>query len=517
MSESNTSLRGQVFLVGAGPGDPGLLTLRGKECLEAADLVLYDGLVSPWLLRHTRADCERTSRINGPDGARLDQAQINIRLIEAARAGKVVVRLKGGDPFLFGRGSEEAAALAAAGISYEVVPGVTAALAAAAYAGMSLTHRQMASCTALVTGHEDPAKNEITINYESLARFPGTLVFYMGLHRVGVITKSLIDAGRNPETMACVVSRATTPQQRIVEGTLSDLPQRVKEAGLHAPSLIFVGETISQRRKIAWYEKKPLFGIRVAVTRPSHQAGPVVNQLLDLGAEPLLMPLLEIGPPPNWEPVDAVLDRLSEFDWLVLTSANGAESFLGRLWSRGADVRALAHVRTAAIGPATARKMEDFHLRADVVPDEFRAEGLVDALGSRVVNRRVLWAGANRGREVLIDGLTAAGADVEKVAVYESCDATAISDENRGIIERGELDWIGLASPSMARRLAALLPDSARTHLGGRIRLASISPVTTIAAKEVGLPIAAEAKHFTWDGLLQAIVKAPVDETTERL
>lgn len=498
---------GNVYLVGAGPGDPGLLTLRGRQCLAAADVVLYDGLVSPLLLRHTRATCERTSRAAGPTGKRLDQQEINERLIAAAQAGKTVVRLKGGDPFLFGRGSEEASALAAAGIPFEVVPGVTAAIAAATYSGLSLTHRKLASAVAFVTGHEDPAKPGAALDYEALARFPGTLVFYMGLHRVGQIAAALIDAGKSPQTPACMISRATTPQQRTVTAVLSELAGHVSDAGLHAPSLIVVGECVRQRDSIAWFEQRPLFGRRIGVARPDHQADGAIARLMTLGAEPVLMPLIAIEPPADWSAVDAAIDRLGEFDWIVFTSANGVVSFLTRLRQRGGDARRFGAGKIAAIGPATAAKLDEFHLRTDLIPEEYRAEGLVAALQPLVAGRRVLWAGADRGRDVIPVGLTAAGAEFVKVETYRSVDAEVLPTDAAEVLCRGDLDWIALSSPAMARRLVDLLPAASLKHLGLRTRLASISPVTTEACSELGLPVAAEAATFTWDGLLQAIVQ----------
>lgn len=499
---------GTVYLVGAGPGDPGLLTLRGRDCLEKADLVLYDGLVSPLLLRHTHAACERTTRAAGPHGKRLDQAEINARLIAAAKQGKTVVRLKGGDPFLFGRGSEEAAALAAEGIPFEVVPGVTAAIAAATYAGLSLTHRELASSVAFVTGHENPAKEETVLDYDALARFPGTLVFYMGLHRLDAIANALIAAGRKAETPACVISRATTAHQRTIEGTLADIAGRTSDAALHAPSLIVVGDCIRQRKDIAWFEHRPLLGTRIAVTRPVHQAESTIQQILQRGAEPVPMPLLEIAPPADWAPVDHAIASLSTFDWLVFTSANGVDGFFGRLWETGRDLRSLSALKIAAIGPATAERLSGLHLRADVVPDEFCAEGLVVSLQPLVSGKRVLWAGADRGRDVLPTGLEAAGSRVQKVTVYQSRDIASLTPSASQLLESGELDWIPLSSPSMARRLAELLPDAAKEHVGKAVRIAAISPVTASAAREVGLPVNCEASEFTWEGLLRAIESA---------
>jgi uroporphyrinogen III methyltransferase/synthase len=499
---------GKVYLVGAGPGDPGLLTLRGLECLQRADLVLYDGLVNPLLLRHTAAHAQRTCRSERPEGRMLDQEEINRQLIVAAKSGKTVVRLKGGDPFIFGRGGEEAAALAAAGVEFEVVPGVTAATAASVYAGISLTHRQHASAVAFITGHEDPAKSEHAIDYQLLARFGGTLVFYMGLHRLEAIAQSLIAAGLDGETPACVISRATTPEQQTVAAPLSRLPAAARAAQLHAPSLIVVGDCVSQREQIAWFERRPLFGLQIGITRPAAQAGPEIARALELGAQPVLMPTIEIRPPDNWSHVDATLDRLSQFDWLIFTSANGVHSLLGRLWDKGQDVRALSALKLAAIGPATAEALAQFQLRADVVPDEFRAEALAASLAPFVAQARVLWARASRGRDVLPAELRKAGAQVEELVVYQNIDVDALPSDVLERIEAGQVDWIGLSSPSIARALRELFTLQALEQLGQSTRLASISPVTSAAAREVGLPIAAEATTYTWEGIFDAIVMA---------
>src|SRR5712691_140129 len=359
---------GIVYLVGAGPGDPGLLTLRGLECLRRADVVLYDGLVNPALLRHTPAQAIRTCRVSEGGERHLDQPEINQRLIAAARAGQVVVRLKGGDPFVFGRGSEEAAALADAGIAFEVVPGVTAAVAAGEYAGISLTHREHASAVAFITGHEDPAKGASHLDYASLAGFSGTLVFYMGLHRLSQIAESLIAAGKSSETPVAVISQATLPRQRTVTGTLQTISEQVASAHLRPPSLIVVGECVRQRERIAWFEQRPLFGRRIGVTRADEQADPQLGRILELGAEPVLMPTLHIDPPERWDSVDEVLGRPSDFDWIVFTSVNGVRTFFERLWALGRDTRSLGQARLAAIGPSTADALQEFRLRADLMP-----------------------------------------------------------------------------------------------------------------------------------------------------
>lgn len=526
-------MSGRVYLVGAGPGDPGLLTLRGAAALATADLVLYDGLVNPLLLRQTRGRCERTSRAQHDAGATVPQADVNRRLIEAARAGLCVVRLKGGDPFLFGRGSEEARALADAGVPFEVIPGVTAAIAAGEYAGISFTHRELSAAVAFVTGHEDPTKPLSLLDYAALARFPGTLVFYMGLRRIEAIAAALIAEGLSPQTPAAVICQASLPTQRTVVAPLCELAAAVERADLHPPSLIVIGECVSQRERIAWFEQRPLFGRRIGITRPEEltaqsdrgitddgspgsrrgTGGDVglsvtIEQCLELGAEPVVMPLISVHPIADPAPIDAVLSRLSAFDWIVFTSANGVTAFCDRIWQTGGDARRFAHARLACIGPGTAAALAEWRLRADLVPDSYRAEALAAALGPHVAGRRVLWPRANRGREVLPAQLRAAGATVEELVVYENRDEPGLSARVGQQLESGALDWIGLSSPAIARNLAAVLTPQARRWLGTRTRLAAISPITADAANEVGLPIAAMATEHTWPGLFAAIVAA---------
>lgn len=499
---------GTVFLVGAGPGDPGLLTLNGLRCLQQADLVLYDGLVNPLLLRHTSANAERTARRETPSGRTLDQQEINRRLIEAARAGKTVVRLKGGDPFVFGRGSEEAAALAEAGIPFEVVPGITAATAAGAYAGISVTHREMASAVMFVTGHEDPAKSSSSIDYEALAKFQGTLVFYMGLHRLENITNSPLEQGKSADTPTAVISRATTPAQQVVTDTLGNIAQSVQTTGLLPPSLIIIGECARQRERIAWYEKRPLFGQRIGLLRAVGQTSETIERGLELGAQPVLLPTIKIQPPEDFEAVDEAIATLNNYSWIIFTSVNGVTGLFNRIWETGDDIRKLARVKLAAIGPATAAALEDYHLRADLIPSEYRGESLAEALKPHVVGQRILWARASRGRDVIPEQLQAAGATVDEVVVYQNLDVEKYSTEELDILERGEIDWIVLSSPSIARNFSRLLTSQAREHLGTKIRIASISPVTSEVARKADLPVHVEAIEYHWDGIFQAIIEA---------
>ncbi|MBM79898.1 MAG: uroporphyrinogen-III C-methyltransferase [Planctomycetaceae bacterium] len=494
-----TNQAAKVYLVGAGPGDPGLISLRAVECLAQADLVLYDALVNPLLLRHTSAHAERTCRRT------MDQDTINQRLVAAAQSGQTVVRLKGGDPFIFGRGSEEAAALAEAGLPYEIVPGITAATAAGEYAGISLTHRDHASAVAFVTGHEDPTKDSSSLDYEVLARFPGTLVFYMGLHRLKYIADSLIEAGKPIDTPAAVISRASTFAQRTTTAPLNEISQQADAAKLHAPSLIIVGDCVQMRETIAWAEQRPLFGQRIGITRPPHQAEPVIQQVLTLGGQPVLLPCIEILDPDDWGPVDSAVERLDEFQWIVFTSANGVRNFLDRVWEKGGDARSLSAAKIACIGTSTAAVLNQYHVRSDLIPGSFRAESLAAALVPLAANQRVLWPKASRGRDVLPNELRAAGAELEEVVVYKNEDVDAFPSETLAEIEAGELDWVGLSSPSIAKSFLGLLSETAKQAIGNSLHLASISPVTSQAIRDSGFEVSVEATTYTWNGIIDAI------------
>lgn len=493
---------GKVYLVGAGPGDPGLLTLKGRRCLEQADLVLYDGLVNPLLLRYTNATAERTARADSSGKRTLNQSEINARLVAAGLAGKTVVRLKGGDPFIFGRGSEEAKALAAAGVPFEIVPGITAATAAAEYTGISLTHREHASAVAFVTGHEDPTKAESALDYENLSKFPGTLVFYMGLHRLPLIVQTLIEHGMPKSRMVAVISKGSTPLQRTVTGELCEIGNLVKEAGLRPPSLIIIGDCVSLRDEMNWFEKLPLIGKTIGITRPIHQADNAIDLAHSLGACPVLMPTMEIRPVEDWSEVDAKIESLAEYDWLVFTSVNGVDFFLNRLWDLGHDNRILARLKIACIGPATAERLNSYSLRADVVPAVYRGEELAHSLIEYVGGMRVLWPRANRGREVLPEMLSAAGAEFDSLIVYEHHEVDSFNKPAEQMLNESKIDWIALSSPTIARSISAMLEATGRKHT---VRFAAISPVTEAAAIDAGLRIDCVATEHTWEGIFKAI------------
>jgi uroporphyrinogen III methyltransferase/synthase len=498
-----------VFLVGAGPGSPGLLTVRAAEVLARADLVLHDQLVPPRLLDLANPAAQKVCVRDLPGHHPDKYPHIHSLLIEAARAGKTVVRLKGGDPLIFGRGGEEAEALRGAGVSYEIVPGVTAALAAGAVLEIPLTHRNYASAVALVTGHELPNKPGNKLDWKVLAAFPGTLCIYMGVARLPVIVAELLKHGKDADTPSAIVERASVGEQRSVFSRLADLEEARRNAGLEAPGLILVGEAVAHRPPHPWFEGRPLFGRRVLVTRPPHQAGEMVRKLEHLGAVAYRLSGVEIREPADSGPLDGALGRLrgGGWDWVVFTSANGVHALLRRLGALGRDLRDLGGVRLAAIGPKTAEALREYHLRADVVPDStFSSEGLAAALSPHVAGRRVLLARANHGRELLRDEL-AKVATVEQVTVYDQVDAATPDAGVLDHLRRGEIRYVLLSSSNIARVVLRAFDETVRGRVQrGEIRLVAISPETGRAVRELGFPVAAEATIYTADGLIDALV-----------
>lgn len=501
------SHRGFVHLVGAGPGDPGLITRRGAEALAGADVVVYDSLIHPRLLDLAPPGAERINAGKRAGVCLIPQGDINALLVARARAGRRVVRLKGGDPLLFGRGGEEAASLHAAGVPFAVVPGVTAAAGVAAYAGFSLTHREVSSAVAMVTGNHDPQVRPGRLDWHALAQFPGTLVLYMGVSRLPALSATLIAEGMPAETPAAMVQWATLPRQRTLVATLGTLSESAEKAGIGSPALIVIGAVVARHGELNWFESQPLFGRRIVVTRPRDEAVRAAEALDALGAEALLAPMVEVAPLADSTALDHALDRLAEFDWLVFTSAHGVRYTLDRLLDRGRDLRALGHLQIAVIGSATAEALGRYHLNADLIPPEFTSESLAETLRPMVSGRRVLLARADRGRTVLNEVL-GESAQVEQVATYHNRDIPALPSDVAERLARGTVDWITLTSPAIARRLHALLPDAARGRIGESIRLASISPITTATAHELGWDVAAEAGVYTWDGLIAAILDA---------
>lgn len=494
---------GTVYLVGAGPGDPGLLTLRGQQCLARADVVLYDYLANPQLLRHCRQQAELLCLGQHGRGRLWSQQEINGRMITEAGQGREVVRLKCGDPTVFARAAEEIDALVAAQIPFEIVPGITAAFAAASYAGLPLTQRDHASAVALVTGQENPAKAGEPLDYAALAKFPGTLCFYMGITSAREWSRGLLAAGKSPLTPVALVRRCSFPDQQVWQTTLGELAPFIEQHKLRPPVIIIVGDVAADGRSWSWFEQRPLFGQRVLVTRPAHQAEELRGPLAELGADVHIQPAIEIRPPANWQPVDDVLKRIREFDWLVFSSSNGVHYFLQRLWSRGLDLRTLGGVKLAAIGPGTATELERHSLRADLIPNEFRAESLAAALAADARGKKFLLLRASRGREVLSEELSTAGGFVEQVVVYDSHDVTQASPDVAALLSAGKFNWITVTSSAIAKSIHSLFGADL-----GKAKLASISPITSATLRELGFEPAAEAKTFTIPGLIEAIRQA---------
>jgi uroporphyrinogen III methyltransferase/synthase len=503
MPSSRQSATGKVYLVGAGPGDPGLITLRGVECLRRADAVLYDYLVNPQVLEHAPAAAEKICLGRHGRDRIWPQEEINARLVALARQGKTVVRLKGGDPAVFARTAQEVEALARDEIAFEVVPGVTAALAAGSCAGISITHREMASAVAFVTGQEHEDKEATDIDYAALAHFPGTLVFYMGVTTAPRWSQALIAAGKPAETPVAVVRRCSLPDQRTIHCSLAEVGERIAAERMRPPAVVIVGEVARPAPALAWFETRPLFGRAVLVTRALEQAEPLRDSLAELGARVLVQPAIEIGDPPDWSPVDAALARLESFDWLVFSSANGVRFLMDRLASLGRDARALGSLALACIGPGTADEMARYGLRADVQPAEHRAEALAAALAADARGKRFLLARASRGREVLAEQLAAAGGVVEQIVLYTSRDVERPDGEIAGLLAAGKIDWVTVTSSAIARSLARLFGEDLRNS-----RLVSISPITSETLRACGHLPAAEAREYTMQGVVAAILGA---------
>jgi len=498
--------KGIVYLIGAGPGDPGLFTIRGAECLREADVVVYDRLVNPHLLRYARPDAELVYAGKSPEGHHLTQDRINALLAEYAAAGRRVARLKGGDPFIFGRGGEEAEFLAGRGIAFEIVPGITSAIAAPAYAGIPLTHRDFTATVAIVTGNEDPTKEESNIDWAKLATGAGTLVFLMGMGNLKAIVDRLLAHGRSPETPAAVVYRGTWPEQVTVTGTLVDIAERVAQAGLRNPAVIIVGEVCALRGRLQWVERRPLFGRRILVTRAREQASDLAQAIAAGGGEPLEFPTIAIAPPDDWGPLDEALADIRRFDWIVFTSTNGVRYFMARLLERGGDVRDLAGVELAAIGPATRQALEAYGLRVAFMPEAFRAEEIGRRLpGLLRRGARVLLPRTDIAPKALGEALTAAGAVVHEVTAYRTRPVADRADEVRDLLREGRIHAVTLTSSSTARNLAAALGEKDAPALLASTVVAAIGPVTAGTARELGFRVDVVAEEHTIPGLVRAL------------
>jgi uroporphyrinogen III methyltransferase / synthase len=491
---------GTVYLVGAGPGDPGLMTVRAVELIAAADVILHDRLIPDGALASAREDAELLYVGKQPGEAAVEQDDIEGLLIDRARSGRSVVRLKGGDPFVFGRGGEEAEALAAAGVPFEVVPGVTAGVAAPAYAGIPVTHREDASAVAFVTGHEDPEKGESAVDWEALARFPGTLVLYMGIKRLPEIVAALLGAGREAGEPAAVIERGASPGQRTVAAPLGELPARVADAGIGPPAIVLIGRVAARRDAIAWLERRPLHGRRVVVTRARAQASGIARTLSTLGAEVVELPAIRIVARIGDQEVRDAVASLHAYALVCLTSPNGVRLLFEAMAEQGRDARALANASVAAIGPGTAAALRERGVIADLVPERSVAESLIESLAAvDVSGRPVLIARAAEARDVLPEALRERGAKVDVVALYE----TVREDPDRDAIERARAaDYLTFTSSSTVRNFLATVGDD----LPAEARVVSIGPVTSATAQEAGLAVAVEATRHDPEGLVEALL-----------
>jgi uroporphyrinogen III methyltransferase/synthase len=495
------SKSGQVYLVGAGPGELGLVTLRAKECIENADVIAYDHLANPEILRWARDDAEIIYAGKEPGQSRTQQ-EINALLIEKAREGKEVVRLKGGDPFVFGRGAEEAQAIADAGIPFEIVPGITSAIAGPAYAGIPMTHRAHNSHVTFFAGHEDPAKAESAIDYAALAKLGGTQVMLMGVERLGSVTSEMLKQGVRSDLPVALVRSATTGQQETLTGTLSDIAQKAVASDFKAPAVAVFGEVVALRDSLNWYEKRPLLGKRIVVTRTRKQASVLSNKLRALGAHVIELPTIRIEPPSDLREFAELVQDAHSYDWIVFTSANGVEAFFDVFFKLYDDAREIGGAQIAAIGPTTAQRVKDFHLHVDLQPDEFVAEAVVREFKKQgsIENLRILLVRAEKARDVLPKELSAAGAIVDEAFAYRTVPETRdISGAQRQLAQDGA-HLITFTSSSTVENflaLALLWPKG--------MRIASIGPITSKTVRDRGLTVDVEARRHDIDGLVQAI------------
>ena len=499
---------GKVYLIGAGPGDPGLITVKGLECVKKADVIIYDYLANERLLEHRRPDAELI--YVGKQGGRhtLPQDEINSLIVKRAKEGKIVARLKGGDPFIFGRGGEEAEELADDGIPFEIVPGVTAATAVPTYAGIPLTHRDHTASVAFVTGHEDPTKEESKVHWDRIATGIGTLVFFMGMKNLQSIVDNLVSHGRSAETPVALIQWGTRTDQRVVTGTLKDIVPKVKEAKLGPPAIIVVGEVVRLREKLNWYESKPLFGKRVIVTRSRDQASVFAEMLIDRGATTIEFPTIDVVPPASWDELDGAIKAIETYNWIIFTSANAVKFFMERLRGLGKDLRMLKGVNICTVGPKTAEALETFGLRADLIPAEFKAEGVLAALGGVTVKGlKFLIPRARVAREVIPDRLRELGADVTVATAYENVKPVADMDRVKKLLEEKKISVVTFTSSSTVHNFVEILGQKEYKALINGVTVACIGPVTARTAEEYGMKINIMPKEYTIPAFVDAMVE----------
>jgi len=497
----------RVYLIGAGPGDPELLTLKGLRCLQEAACVVYDALVNTDLLQHALPGAEWICVGKRGGSHSISQEEINALLIEKAKTGKVVARLKGGDPFIFGRGGEEAEALSKEGIPFEVVPGVTSGYAAPAYAGIPVTHRDLSPSVTFITGHEDPNKEESLIAWDKITSSIGTLVFFMGVSNLPEIVNNLIRHGRSPDTPIALVQWGTFPYQDVVSGTLSTIVERVRARGLSAPAITIVGDVVSLRDRLRWFDNRPLSGKRILITRAGHQAAEFRRRLTALGAEVIAFPTIEIRDPASWEALDRAIRRIEDYQWLIFTSVNGVQKFFSRYRQLGRDLRDLKGLRLAAIGSATEKSLAERGLNVEVLPDEFKAEGLLQSLKGKVLKgSRIMIPRAKVARDVLPIELAKQGAHVDVVEAYETAPPREGRQRLDLVLDGRQLDMIVFTSSSTVTNMVDMLKPGSLRETFKHTAVAAIGPITKQTAESQGLEVQVQPSQYTIPALVEAIV-----------
>jgi len=499
---------GKVYLVGAGPGDRGLLTLKGLECISRADVVVYDRLVSPSVMAEARPDAEMIYVGKASSAHTMRQDDINLKLVEKALEGKVVVRLKGGDPFVFGRGGEEAEFLVDHGVPFEIVPGISSAISAPAYAGIPVTHRGLCSTLGIVTGHEDPAKPESSIKWDKIACGLDTIVFLMGVENLPAIVSQLIANGRDPLTPIALVRWGTLPQQRTITGTLQDIVEKVERERFRSPAVTVVGDVVELRKKLQWFDNRPLSGKRVLVTRSREQASVLSKLLEQEGAEPIEFPVIRVCPPESYSELDSALDRIDTYDWLLFTSANAVRAVLDRLFETGRDVRWLKGPRIGAIGTKTAESIQALGMCVDFAPSEFVAEAVVQEFPEDAGGKRMLIPQAKDARDILRTKLSELGALVDVATAYQTTIERSDAVRTRELLDRGTLDAITFKRSSTVTNFVELVCTDGRASLPDSVRIACIGPITAESAASCGLVPDIVASTYTLEGLVQALIEA---------
>ena len=505
--KGSSEKEGKVYLIGAGPGDPKLLTLRGQECIHEADVVIYDYLANDQLLIHARSDAEIIYAGKRRGDQAISQQKINDLMVDRARRGLVVARLKGGDPFIFGRGGEEALHLAEAGVPFEEVPGVTSASGVPAYAGIPLTHRDYSAMVTLTTGHEDPSKPHSDIPWEHVSPGRGTLVFFMGVTNLKGVVANLIKHGRDPKTPVAIICWGTCPEQETVVGVLEDIVGRIHERHLALPGMIVVGEVVRLRQKLNWFETRPLFGRCILITRPEEQASDFSDELRRYGAEPVEFPSIQVVPPEDWGDLDRAISNIGSYDWIIFTSVNGVRFFKERLWAGSKDVRALNGAKVCAIGPRTAEAVRQLGIVPDLIPKIYQAEGIIEEmekLGMR--DKRVLLPRAEQAREVLPEALRGMGAWVEVVMAYKSVKPAQDLGRIYSYLKNRKISVVTFTSSSTVHNFVEMFDPKELASLMEGVVVASIGPITANAVREAGMMNHIMPEKYTIKALAKEIV-----------